>query len=318
MLDNFIYSINVILPVFVIVVLGVILGKTGFVTPAFTENGEKVVFKVALPVMLFLEVARAERLTGGDFKLIVFCVIAITAVFALTTLAALLLVKKEHRGAFIQGSCRSNFAVLGIPLAVSMFGEAGGVSIAIVMPFVIVLFNSYSVLVLSAFALTDEKMSIKESLKKLLVNIVTNPLIIAVIFALPVLYLDIELPTFVERSLDYISGMTTSLSLICLGANFKLSSLKGRLGASLWATAMKLVIVPCATVAVAVLLGFRNEALGIVFVLFGAPAALSSYIMARNMKNDADLAAQILLFTTLMCVFTVFAGVFLLKTLALI
>lgn len=318
MLDNFIYSINVILPVFVIVILGVILGRTGFVTPAFTENGEKVVFKVALPVMLFLEVARAERLTGGDVKLIVFCIISITAAFVLTALLSVVLVKKDHRGAFVQGSCRSNFAVLGIPLAISMFGDAGGVSIAIVMPFVIVLFNSYSVLVLSAFASADEKMSLKESAKKLLFNIVTNPLIIAVVLALPVLYLGIKMPTFAERSLDYISGMTTALSLICLGANFKLSSLKGRIGVSLWATAMKLVIVPAVMVTVAAIFGFRDEALGTVFILFGAPTALSSYIMARNMKNDADLAAQILLISTLMCVFTVFAGVFVLKSLALI
>ena len=112
--------------------------------------------------------------------------------------------------------------------------------------------------------------------------------------------------------------MTTPLSLICLGANFKLSAVKGRVGTALAATALKLVVLPAATVTVAALLGFRNEALGTIFILFGAPSAVSSYIMARNMKNDSDLAAQILLFTTMLCLFTVFSGVFLLKTFALI
>jgi len=91
-----------------------------------------------------------------------------------------------------------------------------------------------------------------------------------------------------------------------------------RAGAAAAATALKLVIVPLVTVGIAALLGFRNEALGTIFILFGAPSAVSSYIMARNMKNDSDLAAQILLFTTMLCLFTVFSGVFLLKTLALI
>ena len=318
MLDNFIYSVNVILPVFIIVILGFVLGRTKFIGEGFIEPAEKIVFKVALPVMLFLEVAGAEKLSGGDLKLIVFCICSVTAAFLLVSLGALLFVKKEFRGAFVQGSSRSNFAALGIPLAISMFGDAGAVAIALVMPFVIIMFNAYSVIILSVFAADENKVTVKETVKRLLLNIVTNPLIIAVVLALPVLYFEIDLPTFADRSLDYISAMTTPLSLICLGANFKLSAVKGRMGAALCATTLKLVVLPLLAVSVAALLGFRNEALGTIFILFGAPSAVSSYIMARNMKNDSDLAAQILLFTTMLCVFTVFGGVFLLKTLALI
>ena len=268
--------------------------------------------------MLFLEVAGAKKLSGGDFKLIAYCICSVTTVFFLMSVGAWLFVKKEYRGAFVQGSSRSNFAVLGIPLAISMFGDAGATAIALVMPFVIIMFNAYSVIILSLFATGDGKLSFRETVKRLLLNIVTNPLIIAVVLALPVLYFDLDLPTFADRSLDYISAMTTPLSLICLGANFKVSSIKGRIGTALTATALKLVIVPALAVTAAALLGLRNEALGTVFILFGAPSAVSSYIMARNMKNDSDLAAQILLFTTMVCVFTVFAGVFVLKTLGLI
>lgn len=318
MLDNFIYSVNVILPVFIIVILGFVLGRTGFVGESFIEPAEKIVFKIALPVMLFLEVAGAEKLNGGDFKLIVFCICSVTAVFLLISAVAVLFVKKEYRGSFVQGSSRSNFAVLGIPLAISMFGDAGAAAIALVMPFVIIMFNAYSVIVLSVFATEGGKMSIKETLKKLGWNIITNPLIIAVVLALPVLYFEIDLPTFASRSLDYISAMTTPLSLICLGANFKISSIKGRMGTAAFATLLKLIIVPASTVTVAALMGFRGEALGTIFILFGAPSAVSSYIMARNMKNDSDLAAQILLYTTMVCLFSVFGGVFLLKSLSLI
>ncbi len=318
MLDNFIYSVNVILPVFIIVVLGFVLGRTKFIGESFIEPAEKIVFKIALPVMLFLEVAGAEKLSGGDLKLIAYCVCSVTAVFLIMTLISVLLVKKEYRGAFIQGSSRSNFAVLGIPLAISMFGDAGGVAIALVMPFVIIMFNAYSVIILSLFATGDVKLSIKGTIKKLFFNIATNPLIIAVVLAVPVLYFQVKLPVFADRSLEYISAMTTPLSLICLGANFKISSIKGRAATAIWATAFKLIIIPAVTVTVAALMGFRNEALGTIFILFGAPSAVSSYIMARNMKNDSDLAAQILLFTTMMCLFTVFGGVFVLKNLSLI
>ena len=318
MLDNFIYSVNVILPVFIIVILGFVLGRTKFIGESFIEPAEKIVFKIALPVMLFLEVAGAEKLSGGDFDLILYCICSVTLVFLAVSLAAIIFVKKEHRGSFVQGSCRSNFAVLGIPLAISMFGDAGGTAIALVMPFVIIMFNAYSVIVLSIFSKGEKKTGVKETVKRLFANIVTNPLIIAVVLAIPFLYFEIHLPTFADKSLSYISAMTTPLSLICLGANFKLSEMKGRIGVSLIATTLKLVILPAVTVTVAALLGFRNEALGTIFILFGAPSAVSSYIMAKNMKNDSDLAAQILLFSTMICLFTVFAGVFVLKNLELI
>ena len=318
MLDNFIYSVNVILPVFIIVILGFILGRTKFIGESFIEPAEKIVFKIALPVMLFLEVAGAEKLSGGDFDLILYCICSVTLVFLAVSLAAIIFVKKEHRGSFVQGSCRSNFAVLGIPLAISMFGDAGGTAIALVMPFVIIMFNAYSVIILSIFSKGEKKAGVKETVKRLFANIVTNPLIIAVVLAIPFLYFEIQLPTFADKSLKYISAMTTPLSLICLGANFKLSEMKGRIGVSLIATTLKLVILPAVTVTVAALLGFRNEALGTIFILFGAPSAVSSYIMAKNMKNDSDLAAQILLFSTMICLFTVFAGVFVLKNLELI
>lgn len=318
MLDNFIYSVNVILPVFIIVILGFILGRTKFIGESFVDPCEKIVFKVALPVMLFLEVAGAEKLSQGDFKLILYCICSVTAVFVLVSLSSLLFVKKDYRGAFVQGAARSNFAVLGIPLVSSMFGESGSKAIALVMPFIIIMFNAYSVIVLSLFSNGEKKESFGKTLKKLLVNIVTNPLIISVFLALPVMYFGIDLPTFADKSLEYIGAMTTPLSLICLGANFKISAIKGRAGASIAATALKLIILPLVTVAVAALLGFRDESLGTVFVLFGAPSSVSSYIMARNMNNDSDLAAQILLFSTMLCLFTVFAGVFVLKSLSLI
>lgn len=318
MLDNFIYSVNVILPVFIIVILGFILGRTKFIGENFIEPAEKIVFKIALPVMLFLEVAGAEKLSGGDFDLILYCICSVTLVFLAVSLAAIIFVKKEHRGSFVQGSCRSNFAVLGIPLAISMFGDAGGTAIALVMPFVIIMFNAYSVIILSIFSKGEKKTGVKETVKRLFANIVTNPLIIAVVLAIPFLYFEIQLPAFADKSLNYISAMTTPLSLICLGANFKLSEMKGRIGVSLIATTLKLVILPAVTVTVAALLGFRNEALGTIFILFGAPSAVSSYIMAKNMKNDSDLAAQILLLSTMICLFTVFAGVFVLKNLELI
>lgn len=319
MTDNLVYSVNAILPIFLLVVLGWILKRTGKLTEAFTEIADWLVFKVGLPVMLFLEVAESSLAESGDGKLILYLVIAVTASFTLMSVLSLFIVRKpEMRGAFIQGSCRSNFAILGVPLAQNMFGDVGGQVIAITMPFVILMFNSYSVVILSIFSGNREKRFGWNTLKGILKSIVTNPLIIGVVLGLPFMLWGIGIPTAASKTLHYLSGLTTPLALMSLGANFKAESLRGRAGYAVLGALNRTIIVPAVAVTAAALFGLRGPALGVVLICFGAPTAVSSYIMAKKMDNDHELAAQILLLSTMLCVFTIFVGIFILKSLSLI
>ncbi len=319
MLDNLVYSINSILPIFLLVVLGALLKKWGKLTDSFTEIADWLVFKIALPVMLFLEVASCSISDDFDGELVLYLVISVTAVFALATVITVLVIKDTpKRGAFIQGACRSNFAILGVPLAENMFGEAGGKTIAIVMPFIILMFNSYSVIILSMFSGSEKHKLDKKSILGIIKNVVTNPLIIAVVLALPFMLFDIEIFTAADKTLGYLSALATPLALLSLGANFRADSLKGRVGYAAIAAACKTIVVPAVAVTVAALVGLRGPALGVVLICFGSPTAVTSYIMAKKMDNDHDLAAQILLLSTLVCVVTIFIGIFILKTLALI
>lgn len=318
MLNNFFFSINVILPIFCIAAIGFFLGRIGFLPPSFTEIAERVVFRIALPVMLFLEL-RSTSVSSIDIRLILYCIISVTAVFILASLGAQIFIKKDSvRGSFIQGSCRSNFAVLGIPLAESMFGEAGVLSIAMVMPFVIIMCNAYSVIILSHFSEKNQRKPWGYALWEHVREIITNPLIFAVFLAIPFLIWKIPLPAFAENTLEYIGNLSTPLALLCLGANFQKDSTQGRTAYALLATVIKLVILPTCATGTALMLGFRGVSLGTIFVLFSAPSAVSSYIMAKNMDNDSNLAAQILLFTTAGCIVTIFIGVFILKSLSFV
>lgn len=319
MLENFIYSANTVLPIFVMVVLGYVLKHKKFFDDLFFAQCEKFVFKIALPCMLFLEVARAGGAADFNFRLVAFCCISITLMVILLCLIVPRIVSGQDKcGAIIQGIYRSNFAVLGVPLATNMFGEAGSSAIAMIMPFVIVLFNVYAVIVLSIFAPHDAKLSPKQLTGRTVRTIVTNPLIIAVVLALPFLLLDWKIPTLLEKSATYLSNTTFALSLVSLGSTITLQSLRGKLRYSLSAALIKMVGLPLLFLAIGVLLGFEGVDLGVIFILCGTPSAVSSYIMAKNMKSDYELAGQILLLTTLLCIFTLFSGVFLLKTLSLI
>ncbi len=319
MFDNLLYSVNAILPIFLLVVLGWALKRAGTITDGFCEITDWLVFKVGLPVMLFLEVAESSLEENRDAKLILYLVIAVTASFTLMSLASLFVVRDpKMRGAFIQGSCRSNFAILGVPLAQNMFGEVGGQVIAITMPFVILMFNSYSVVILSIFSGSREHRFSRQTLKAILRSIVTNPLIIGVVLGLPFMIWKIPIVTAASKTLHYLSGLTTPLALLSLGANFKAESLRGRAGYAVLGAFNRTLLIPAIAVTGAALFGLRGPALGVVLICFGAPTAVSSYIMAKKMDNDHELAAQILLLSTMVCVLTIFAGIFILRSLALI
>lgn len=319
MLESFLFSANTIIPIFLVTVLGGLLKKFKFLDDNFFSQSEKFVFKVALPAMLFIEISTADGAEIFDGAFIGLCVVGIIVSFIIPCLIVPLIIKQnDKRGAFIQGVYRSNFAILGVTLADNMFGDEGVQQIAMVLPFAIVLFNFFAVTILSIFGPAEKKLSPMQLAKVLAKNIFTNPLIISVVLALPFLLFEISLPKFINTSLVYLKNSTMPLSLLALGASFSFDSLKSRFGLAISATVCKTVVLPAIMLAAAILLGYRGPQLGVVLILFGGPAAVSSYIMAKNMESDYELAGQILLFTTLLCTFTLFGAIFLLKYFALI
>ena len=319
MLESFLYSLNIIAPIFIIVFLGVLMKKKKFINAEFVAICDKLVFKLALPALLFIDIATADAGDTLDVRLIIFCAATVVVTFILPCLILPIFVKDNaKRGAFIQGVYRSNAAILGITLATSMFGEVGAATISMVLPFVVVLFNVFAVILLSVYAPADVRLKPVELLKRIGKTIITNPLIIAIALALVWKLTGLELPLLVDRSLNYLANMSMPLALISLGANFKVESLHGRVGLAILSSACKTIVVPTLAVFAGIAFGFRGVGLGVIFIIFGGPAAVSSYIMAKEMKSDYELASQILLISTLMSLFTLFAGIFILKQTGLI
>ena len=318
MLDSILYSINNIMPIFIIVVLGAILGKTNFVNDGFLSVCDKLVFKISLPCMLFVEIVCAESVEFNP-RLIGYSIIAVILTIILSYILVPFFIKDNgKRGAFIQGIYRSNAAIIGLTLAQNMFPENGTATMSTVMPVVVVLFNGFAVVILSIYAPADVKLTPKQLFVRISKSVATNPLIISIVLALLWKLSGISLPVLANKSLNYLANMSMPLALISLGASFKAESLRGRFGLALISSAMKTILVPAAVVLCAIPLGFRGVELGTIFILFGGPASVSSYIMAKQMKSDHELAGQILLVSTLMSVATLFAGTLILKQTGLI
>ena len=315
MLENFIFSVSSALPIFLVMCVGYMIKRKKIIDEDFVKRANNLVFNVALPIKLFNDVFKTSFNEYFDLKFIIFIVSCTILSVIVTWLLGLLLIKdKSQLGAFIHGAFRGNFLYIGLSLMENITGSIG-LKAPLVIAFVIPLYNILAVIILTY---TNIDKSSKVSVTRVLRNITSNPLIIAIIFGAIASQIGINLPTFALRTMGYFEAVATPLALITIGASFSLGKATANLGASLLACLLKLVIIPLSVVSLAIFLGFNNEDVLLIYLLFGVPTATVSYIMTTAMNGDSDLSSNIIMITTILSNFTMTLFIFAFKTMGII
>lgn len=319
-MDDFIFSLNAVMPIVVLVFLGYFLKRAKLFTDEFLKVANKLVFNVLLPVLLFNNVYAIESFSSIDWSFVLYAVIAVTVVFALSVpLCAVFTKDNAKRGVLIQAIYRSNYAIIGIPLASQLFGAKGAAAASVLSAFSIPLYNALAVLSLSVF---NKNTNQKPKAGKVIVGIIKNPLIIGVFVGLIVLLIRYSFDYngisfrlydvgFIKTSLNFIGSTATPLALLVLGGQFNFSAIKSLKKHIIFGTVMRTVVVPalCLSLAGIILPDLGGECFAAFVALFGTPVAVSSAIMAREMNADYDLAGQLVVWTTIVSSFTLFITV---------
>lgn len=324
-MDSLIFAFNSVSPIIVTVAIGYFLKKVGLMDADLSKKANKLVFRVFLPVMLFLNIYGIEDLASVSLGYVFYSLAALLVIFALALLGVRVLTdKKKCRGALLQGVFRSNYALIGIPLASSLFPGNGAAVATLLSAFMVPAFNILAVIGLALFNNNGEKPDIK----KVCVGIAKNPLIIGILSGLVALGIRAllveinvgfrisEIPAL-WTSMKYLSNMATPLALLVLGAQFEFSAIPSLKREIITGVILRSVIVPILGIGVAYAF-FRNSFGGAQFAalvaVFCTPVAVSSVPMAQEMGADAELAGQLVVFTTITSAFTVFIASFLLKS----
>lgn len=314
-MENFIFSLNVTMPIFVIIILGGILKKTGLLTDGFTSVADKFVFKIALPVQLFRDIATMNLRQDFAWDFVLFCMAATTVMFGASFLIGRIFLKdKTMAGAFGQAAARGSAAILGIAFVENIYGNAGMTPMMIVAA--VPLFNIYSVIILTLSSSTGK--IDKALIRKTTQGVVTNPIIIGIAIGAVWSLLGLPYPTILNKSVSYVASTATPLALLVLGATFKGKDALQKIGPTLGAAFMKLFAIPAAIFPVAIALGFRNSELVAIMIMLASPTAVACYIMAKNMGGDETLTASVVMTATLLSSVSLTFWVFLLRTLGLI
>lgn len=317
MMENFIFSINVTLPIFLVMVIGYVLRQTGMLNDNFVTVANKFNFKVTLPFMLFRDIAGVDIRAVFDLKYVLFCALTSALCFWLIWGGVKLFVRdKSIRGAFVQASFRSSAAVMGLAFIQNIYGTSamGPLMIIGAVP----LYNIFSVLVLTFESSDAAGLDKRAKIKEALINIVKNPIIIAIFLGIIAALLQLEFPTIINKTVNSVAQMATPLALITIGAGFEGRKALAKMKPTIAAALIKLVVQPLIFLPVAAWMGFDGEKMIAILIMLAAPTTPSCYIMAKNMNNDGVLTASVVVATTLLAAFTLTGWIFVLKTAGLL
>ncbi len=297
-MENIIFSANVVFPLLILMSLGYFTRQKGLLDPKTVLQCNALVFQLFLPVLIFYNVKSSSLSELGSIKLFVFVFAFILVAFIITTIFVVLLEKENpKRGVMIQGIVRSNYALFGIPLVTLLFPD-GNIAIAsLLIAIVIPVYNVSSVIVLTYFGNKNA------NIKTILLAVLKNPLIIATFFGIIALFTQVSFPAFLDQSIEDVASIASPFALFLLGASFEFKTIRNQIRQLSISLLGRLVIIPTLAITLAILLGFRNEELGCILVIFSSPTAVSSFTMAQTMGGDGDLAASIVVFTYLMCLY---------------
>lgn len=313
--ENIYFSANVILPVFLIVGVGVLLKARKIIDNNFVSVSSKVVFNVTLPVLVFMKLSEMNVSDNLDWRLIVMLYSIILVFFVLTWFLGRIFITSDAKlGSFVQGSFRSNMAVVGFAIVFNSYGDEGLAYAAIILAFLMPLYNVLSIIVLTVTANSGKRINYL----KIVLEIFKNPLIIAAVLSVPFSYFSIELNPIITKTGNYLAALSIPLALIGIGGGLNFHVIKRSSSLAFYSSIIKLVLIPLIAIVLSVLMGYKGMLLAVIFIMVGSPTAIVSYIMAEAMGADGETAGSIVLVTTLGSVISISLGIFLLRSFQLI
>ena len=327
---------NAVLPIVLLILLGYWLRQTGFFSGEFVKTGNKLVFNVCLPCMLFVNVYEIEGFGSISWDIVIYSVLMVFVIFLLGLTICLLTTKEpKRRGSICQAVFRSNMAIIGLSLASELGGNDAVAAAAIVSAFTVPVFNILAVFALTMFCSDDSKG--KVDFKKIFINIAKNPLIISIalgmvclvirgvqtsLFGEPVFMLkDIQ---FLYKALSNLKSIASPFALLVLGGQFTFSAVKALWKEIVCGTLGRIILAPLVGIGTAVILSSMGLlSCGVseypaLIALFGSPTAVSSAVMAGQMGADEQLATQLVVWTSIGSIFTVFGTVCILMAMGLL
>ena len=321
-MEHLLFTLNVILPIILLILLGYALKRIKFIKEDFIEEANKIVFKILIPITLFSNLYMAD-LSNIDWIFVGFGASLIIVIFLIGLIITLFLKEKKQKGVILQGLFSANYAIIGIPLVSSLAGVVGEVDASLMAVVCVPIFNILAVIALTVF---DNEENNKVNVIDLLIKIIKNPLIQGVIAGIIVCLINMGIKAlgfniydflnnqigFIPKTISTLKACTTPLALVVLGAKFEFTAVKKLWKHLLVVVSLRLFILPFVFLSIAYFIGFNSPSnFAILIAILATPIAVSSVPMTQQMNQDAELAGQIVVWTSVISAFSLFLIIYL-------
>ena len=300
-MDSLIYSLNATVPVFVVIVVGYLLKRIGWINQGFIEASNKINFKVTLPALLIQDMVNNNFMEKFELGYVIFCAVATTiSILTMWFLARIFMKDKSIIGEFVQASYRSSAAVLGAAFILNIYSDTGMVPLMIIGA--VPLYNIFAVIILTVEC-PEKGAGQSKTLSSTLKGIATNPIILSIVAGVVLSVLNVHFPKMLDNTISNFSKMATPLALIAIGGSFEFGKALQKIKPAVIATAMKLVGWALVFLPIAIWLGYRDAKLMAIVIMLASPATLTS---------------SVIVLTTMCSAFTITAIIYILRAMGLV
>jgi predicted permease len=285
--------IETIIPIFLIIAFGYIIQRKGFLKEHFIQEMNRFVFLFPLPVLIFTGIVKSNP---GDVDLahILSVILPAGIILCISLITGLMIGLKQGRlGSFVQTTFHGNVSYIGLAVLFYMLGEEGLKRGSILIGFLILVNNSLAIAVLSW---TQHQ---HKNILKAFLPIVKTPVIVATFCGIAILYLKVPIPGVLLRGMGIVANIALPMALIIIGASITIGTIRKSFALSGTVTFFKLIVLPACSLLFCELFGipFKEMLPGI--ILLATPPATTSYIMAREIGGDTDIASGAITLSTL-------------------
>lgn len=310
MLNNFLLSIQAVLPMFLIMAMGIYIRKARMITEEQVKVFNKVIFKICFPCLMFSNIY-GKNISGANVRVLGYTLMGVLIIYVLATMLVCFVEKNnKSRGAMIQAIYRSNVVIMGMSMVQNIFGNDVDISVtAILITIVVPVYNILAVITLEVYR--GEKPNAMQILK----SIFKNPIIVGALVGIVAVLLRIRIPEFITGTITSVSNSASPMALLMLGASFNIKSLSANKRNLIICVIGRLIGAPLIGVILLCMAGIRGIPLITAVAIFASPVSVTSYTMAQQMDSDSELAADCVIASSIFSCFTMFLWVFILKSL---
>lgn len=314
MLGNLLFSINISLPLFLMMGLGYLLMRKGMFTDDYMARTTNLLYYIMVPAKLFLDTANIDLASAFDGRYAAVALAGGMLQFAVAWCSGNLFCRdRRKQSAFSHACFRGNLVYLGMTLLQNIFGTEEIATFPVMLAVILPMYNIQGVILMSV-----KENSGKLELRKILFGILKNPIILAILAGLPFAYFHIELPFLITKCCTYMGNATSGLALLLVGSSFNLGAARSDKGLLGKISAIKLLVMPAIWAVLAILAGLTNAQIVTLTIVGAIPAGTNVYIVTDKMGGDGTLAVSALVITQLASLFTMTGIIFLLRSFGLV